>query len=281
MQLRAICVSRDHKWVVCGAFEGASVWDGEMHDKVMDVEGANGVWAVDVSPDSTRFATGTHLHEASIWSITSGERLVGPLRHESSVIGIKFSPTGDHIATACYGGLGHPRIRVFDSHNGDEIIAITTTIPPAQFSATTPLMWSSDGQRVFTVSEDNRIRSFNVSTGSQLAESQIIHDGNDGNDVYSIALASNDKFIATFSGCSISFLDTSTLTQICPVVEGGEQIWSIAISTESSYLATGRVGGKIIIHNLNNILPDSYGPFRVSTWLFSQTLLINYIGIHS
>ncbi|KAH0834757.1 hypothetical protein J3R83DRAFT_10342, partial [Lanmaoa asiatica] len=87
------------------------VWDEEMLEKVLDVEGTNLVFAIDVSPDSTRFATGIYP-TASIWSITSGERLVGPLHHNGSVFGIRFSLDGEHIATACFDGS----IRVFDSH---------------------------------------------------------------------------------------------------------------------------------------------------------------------
>ena len=76
--LYAICVSKDQKWTACGTDQGASVWDGEMHEKFVEVEGKNTVYAVDVSPDSTKFATGND-NEASVWSITTGERLVGPL----------------------------------------------------------------------------------------------------------------------------------------------------------------------------------------------------------
>ena len=61
MNLRAISVSRDGKWMVCGTRdEGASVWDAELHEKVIDVEGTKTVYAVDVSPDSTRLAMATN-----------------------------------------------------------------------------------------------------------------------------------------------------------------------------------------------------------------------------
>ena len=118
--LRAICVSRNHKWIVCGSFDGASVWDGEMDEKLVTVEGGNKALAVDVSPDSTRFATGTDKSEVSIWSITAGERLVGPLQHDNNVNGTKFSPSGEKIATACYRGSIH----IFDSRNGDKLVTI-------------------------------------------------------------------------------------------------------------------------------------------------------------
>ncbi|KAG8212856.1 WD40-repeat-containing domain protein, partial [Butyriboletus roseoflavus] len=231
MNMYAICVSMNGEWVVCGTAEGASVWDGEMHEKVIDVEDTKTVWAVDVSPDSTRFATGTDEDGVNIWSIANGRRLIGPLKHDDNhVTGICFSPTGELIATTCEG----KSIVVFDSHSGDKLVTIETGIPEL---LGTPLAWSSDGQRIFAPTSDNKIRAFAVSTGSQLAESQILRNGN--NDVPSIALAANDKFIVTFSGNSISFLDPLTLTRIGSVIEDSGQIQSIAISADCSYLATG------------------------------------------
>ncbi|KAG8219312.1 WD40-repeat-containing domain protein [Butyriboletus roseoflavus] len=241
----SISVSRDGKWIVCGTNEGASMWDGEMREKVIDVESGNSVWAMDVSPDSTRFATGA-LEAVTVWSIKTGERLVGPLEHDHTVTGVKFSPSGEHIATACY---GRP-IHIFDSHNGDKLITIDTTIP--EFAATTPLAWSSDGQQIFATSKDNKINCFDVSTGSQLTESLQITGGN-----YSLALAPNGKFIATFGDHSIVFLDTLTLSRTGPVIEKSEQIRSIAISQDSSYLATGRYDGKIVVRHLNGVLADN------------------------
>ena len=277
MKLRAIHVSKDHKWVVCGTSNGASVWDGDMDEKLITVEGGNDVWAVDVSPDSTRFATGTNKFEVSIWNITA-ERLVGPLKHDNSVTGAKFSPSGGQIATACYGGS----IRIFDSYNGDKLISIDTTTP--NIAATTPLAWSADGQQIFATSNDDKIRSFDASTGSQLAELQIL---NDGYDVTSIALAPNGKFIATFADQSISFLDASTLTRTGPVISDSGDIRSIVISQDNSYLATGQFYGKFVIHKLSQILSDSYGLFHVrlcaliAPACWANPALTNCVGIYS
>ena len=98
MAVGAVSVSRDQKWIVCGTESGTSVWDGDMRDsEVIHVEGTNWVYAVDVSPDSTRFATRSEDLEsedigntASVWSISNGERLVGPLKHDGEVTQIRF-----------------------------------------------------------------------------------------------------------------------------------------------------------------------------------------------
>ena len=258
MDLNAIAVSRDDRWIVCGTELGASVWDAELQQKVLEVDGSNSVYAVDVSPDSTKFATGTRSR-TSIWSIT-GERLVGPLRHDNTVTGIKFSPNGEHIATTCRRGP----IRVFSSHSGDELITIKTIIPSSP--PITPLAWSNNGDRIFATSDDKKIKSFDVSTGSQLAESPALSGGT----IESITLAANGRFVATYAYRSISFLDASTLTRIGPIIEDSEDIRSIALSPDSSHLATGQYKGKIAIRNLKNVLPDSYGPFHVSICPFTM-----------
>ena len=246
----AISVSRDGKWIVCGTMKGAGIWDAEMQEKAIEVEGTDVVRAVDISPESTRLATGAGEY-ASTWNIITGGRLVGPLQHDSLITGIKFSPNGEHIATASCDDF----IRVFHSRNGDQLITIKTDIPGS--SPKTPLAWSNNGQQIFSASDDCKIKAFDVSTGSQLAESQV-------GDVASIALAANGKFLATFVDLYISFWDTSTLTQIGPAIEDSQAIWSIALSPDCSHLATGGYNGNITIRKLKNILPDLYGPFRVS-----------------
>jgi WD40 repeat protein len=263
MDVYAISVSRDGKWIVCGTRKGASVWDAKPHEKAIEMEGTHIVRAVDISPESSRFATGAGGeagNNASIWNIITGERLVGPIQHVNTITGIKFSPNGEHIATA-----NKDSIRVFDSRNGDQLTTIKTDIPNR--SPMTPLAWSYDGQQIFTASSDLTIKSFNAFTGSQLAELQV--HGTVA--VESIALAANGKFLATFADRSISFCDTSTLTQIGPVIEDSQMIYSIALSPDCMCLATGGREGNITIRNLNNILPDLYGPFRVSIYACCRT----------
>lgn len=252
----AISLSRDHKWVVCGTDEGASVWDSEIHERIIQVESGQQVSAVDISPDSTTFATGTGSlgdYTASIWRVANGERLVGPLQHDNLVTAVRFSPGGEQIATSCYGGS----VRIFDGHNGDQFLYIDTAT--RDIWPITPLLWSNDGQHIFTVSNNNTIKSFAVSTGFQIAESPVLND-----DQKSIALAPNGKFIATVANYAISFLDTSTLTHIAPVIEDNEYTTSVAISPDGNSLATGQDHGKIKVRNLGSILPDLYGPFHVS-----------------
>jgi WD40 repeat protein len=227
------------------------VWDAELQRKVVEVEdtnsGSNAVWAVDVSPESTRFATGTRDSKASIWSITTGERLVGPLEHHLAITGTKFSPDGGYIVTACADS-----IHIFDSYSGDQLITIENQLDKSY--PITPIVWSSDGW-LFAVCKGGTIKSFDTSTGSQIAEWNIHSE-----DLRSIALSTDNKSIASLAGHSVSFWDTSTRTQLGDVSED-DDVQSIALSPDGTRLATGGKKNKTItIWNLCDILPESYLP---------------------
>ena len=254
MDLNVISVSRNHKWVVCGTTRGANVWDEEIRQKVVTVEAEEPVYAVDVAPDCTKFATGTNGNKATIWSITTGEKLLGPLEHGRDVIGVRFSPDGGRLATACY---VDSTIRIFDAHNGHLLLSINNQIPAG---LSLPIAWSTHGQRLFVISEDYSIKSFNSSTGSSLGEWQIHEDSTDR---MSIALSVNGKFIASSAGRFVSFWDISTHTQL-GIIEETHLIESIALSPDGYHLATGSTAsGSSIIWNLGDILPDSYLPGNV------------------
>ena len=45
---KAVSVSRDHKWIVCGAQRGASVWDAAKQEGVFEGEGRRVVAAIDI-----------------------------------------------------------------------------------------------------------------------------------------------------------------------------------------------------------------------------------------
>ena len=277
----ALAFSRDHRWIVIGVKGGASVWDAKTHDKVFHKVVTDFVLTVDISPDSTKFAAGTGLREpavapsANVWDVTTGERLVGPLEDDGSIVGVKFSPDGNHIATVTQ----KHHIRIFDSRNGDQLIVIDNPMP--RWSPITPIVWPFDG-RLLALSEGGKIKSFDTSSGSQLAEWKI-HSHNSG-DLVSIALSANNRFVASSGGDSVSFWDTSTHAQLGSVLKDVDRIRSIALSPGGTHLATGGYNKTVTIWNLSDILPESYLTIGVSTafpmmgqpmtFVYQSTLLV-------
>ena len=88
-----IVVSRDGKWIVSGMGRGqVQVWSADDNEKVTEIRGGSWVNAVDVSPDSMKIASGSEDRTASVWSLSTGQRLLGPWKHDDEVFGVKFSP---------------------------------------------------------------------------------------------------------------------------------------------------------------------------------------------
>ena len=80
----SIAVSRDGKWIVGGIWQSVQVWSAESGKKVSEFRGhSHWVCAVDVSPDSTKVASGSYDNTVRVWSLSTGKRLLGPWEHVS------------------------------------------------------------------------------------------------------------------------------------------------------------------------------------------------------
>ena len=248
-RVEALSLSSDHNWIVSGENKVATVWNRKTRQSVLSVnEHSDLVLSVHVSPDSTKFATGSSDKSAFIWDISTGRRLFGPLQHGDWVVAVRFSPDGDCIATAVW----TQELRIYDAHTGQ----LLRTITVALYSSIT-IAWSSDSHRIFTLSV-NALKHIYVDTGTILSEWTI--PGQSKDSFLSIALPSNGRFIASFLGRSLSFWDTSARTQLGPTFEHTQvaQLYSMALSSDNNYLATGSTNGIITLRDLNDIIPMSY-----------------------
>ena len=262
-EIYSAAISPDRKWLVCGFRPSrlveteARVWNMQTRRKVFAIKGRTcTVFSVDVSPDSTKFATGPGmsgsetLTAVSIWSMTSAERLVGPLWHDGWVVAVRFSPNGDRLATATAENPDAKSIRVYDSENGQLLLDIPFRVSPYPSAS---LAWSSDGGQLFAASY-SEVRLFDTSSGSLLSKWTVPGDGYTS----SIALSRNQKFIAVIARRSLSFWDTSTRKQIGTTIEHTDTVLSIALSHNDDCIATGERNGKVTLRSLRDILPGSY-----------------------
>lgn len=76
-----------------------TVWDSVTHSRVTDFH-AHPIGMVDVSPDGKGIATGSFDTTAYAWSLHTGERLLGPLKHNGGLAAVKYSLDGCPLATA-------------------------------------------------------------------------------------------------------------------------------------------------------------------------------------
>ena len=264
-------VSKDGKWIVI--ISGTNVMVRNMTtDEVVEVdEHTSGVpvHVTDISPDSTKFATGSQDKIVRIFSIHTGKLLLKLSQHKSSVLGIKFSPKGEYLATAAFGDY----IRVWDARKNYTLLRNGGTVygPPSaavQSPTCIPLGWSSHGDRVFTISS-GQVTIFQSSSsmsprlpcyspyqdpppGTVAAFRESV-PADDSSTLYS--LATNGRIIACAAGSSLSFWDTFSSSKIGPTITFQDPILSLALSSDDSYLACGRGDKKITVYLLRDILP--------------------------
>ena len=242
-----IAVSQHEKWIVSGTASGqVTVWNADNHSKVTDWKAHDQVWAVDVSPDGTRIATGSDDWTLSVWSLSTGERLLGPFKHDYWVVAVKFSPDGHFIAT---GTWQRDSVRVYDSQNGRLLVAFPVKVHSAVNQS---IAWANDSNQLFALSRDGKIHCLDVSTETTLSK-WAIHSSDKAK---CIALASNGTFIAASANSSISFWDTATREQIGAVIKHTHFIRSMAISTSHDLVVGGE--NTITLRGLCDILPYRY-----------------------
>ena len=263
-----VALSPDCRWLVCGLCRldarktNVRVWDAQTHwpwhEKDLDIKGHTGlITSISISPDSTKLATGGHDELVFIWSMATGERLVGPLQHEGWVRNLAFSPTGDRIATATVCEVStRSQIGIYDSNNGQRLLVIPFLFYPNMWS---PLAWSADGRQLFATS-GNEVKRFDTSLGSLLSKWSVPGSGQTA----SIVLSRNQKFAVAVKWQSLSFWDTSTEKQIGTVITYKSDISSIMLSPDDNCIAAGDGRGKIILQSLRDSIPSPYLIVNVS-----------------
>ena len=249
----AVALSPDRRWLVSGMTRYVMVWNAQTHEKVHDIHAhdTSTVFSVDISPDSTKFATGACDKFVFIWSMTTGEKLVS-LQEDDFVVAMRFSPTGERIATAA------ESIRIYNCENGQQLACI-----PCRFysNISSSLAWSADGRQLFAASY-GEVRRFDTSSGSLLSKWTIPSGGLRT----SIVLSHNKRFAAVVVGRSLYFLDTISEKQIGKVINHGSEVWSIALSPNDNHIATVETNGKVTLRNLCDILRSYYPRVNVSNF---------------
>lgn len=225
------------------------VWNAESHEQVLRFRNSARVGAVDVSPDSDKIVTGSDDYNACVWSLSTGKRLLVPLKHDFGVAVVKFSPDGCFFATVITWGR---RCRIYDSQDGRLLVDVPARVAREDLSVRS-IAWAKDSKQLFVLSRNSSIRCIDVSTGNTLSQWLI-----QSPDPTCIAIARNGTFIAASNDSSFSFWDTATGEQIGSVIQHTRRgtIRSLAISATNDLAI--REDQTITLLGLSNILPSHY-----------------------
>jgi tRNA A-37 threonylcarbamoyl transferase component Bud32 len=114
------------------------------------------VYALALSPDGKRAATGTHHGVVQFWSVETGEPLALNLKVGSGIDSLRFSPDGSRLFVACFDST----VRFWDAGTGEPLgpaIKSQTTVEPE---------FSPDGRLLATTGDETRLWS--AQTGESL-----------------------------------------------------------------------------------------------------------------
>ena len=248
-------VSKDGKWIIL-ATEGrrVTVWDATTHERVVESIDAHEekITALDVSPDSSKIASGSRDGTVIVWCLGTGQRIAGPLKQGRPVLSVRFSPTGDRLASA--GSDFSIHVWSIRSDN----FRSTTCVPTDPACS---LAWSDDGNRLFTGCYQGSILCFDISSSTPAITKWPGHPHSDS--VSTLCLSNNGKFIISASSLesSVKIWDVDTQSEILFLEHTGE-VLDANISPDDGYLVSGTKNGKISVWNLRKVLPMRYF-FRV------------------
>lgn len=238
--VHCLAVSRNEGWIAAGTFWGdVIVWNAMTYAKVVSHREDNStIHAVDFAPDSTRLVAGSENRTASIWDVATCKR-VRTLRHENPVIGAKYAPRGDRIATATKNS-----VRVYDASEGHTLLADIPVNVTSYYN--TGILWSNDQLVVLSGGGIKRIAWSSAEPPSELDWLVPVNYLPRG-----IALPRHEEFIACAGSRTVTFWDTSldaTQTRSKPgVIQYPENIHAVALSPDDRFIAIGGESGEILV----------------------------------
>ncbi|KZV92983.1 WD40 repeat-like protein [Exidia glandulosa HHB12029] len=193
-----------------------------------------------VAVHGSRIASCSYDGTFSIWDADSGKLVLGPITaHQGkAVYCIAYSRDGTRIATAGADNCA----AIWDANTGvqlREMVGHTSYVMCVAFS--------EDGTRLVSGSCDATVRIWDVASGECIGEPLTGHT----NWVTAACFSRDDKRIFSLSDdCTIRIWDAETRELIVEPLQMGSWVVCMALSPDGKRLASGSVGGKIALRDV-------------------------------
>ena len=190
------------------------------------------VWSAAFSPDGKRIVTGSWDKTAKVWDAGTGQEILTLKGHKCWVASAAFSPDGKRIVTGG-GEWGYPgrsllsEAKVWDAATGQEILDLTRQPAPVWC-----VVFSPDGQRIVTGSQDGMVKVWDAATGQEVFALKC--DG----EVSSVALSPDGQRIVTGGGPA-KVWDAATGQEILDLKGHSGRVRSVAFSPDGRRILTG------------------------------------------
>ena len=182
----------------------------------------------DFSPDGRLVVSCGSDHQATIWNISSGEAVAGPLRHDGNVNAACFSPDGKRVLTAGADGTA----RIWEVAGGREVCKA-----PRHGGEVLTAAFSPDGRRFCSAGADGMVRICDADTGQELVP-PLRHQGAA---VRHAAFSRDGRLLVTVAGQAARLWNTASGAPAGPQAElrHDGQVLTAAFDNTGARLVTG------------------------------------------
>ncbi|EIW75808.1 YVTN repeat-like/Quino protein amine dehydrogenase [Coniophora puteana RWD-64-598 SS2] len=160
-QIHALAYSPDGRYLASASDDKTlRIWDTNTYQTVARLldDPPNCVQAVQYSLDGKLIATGGRDNLLKVWS-THTLDCATELWHPMSVNSVSFSPSSEHVATACHDSF----VRIYDVAQKEVIHTLS-----GHQGSVRCVQYSPDGKVIASASDDLTVRLWNASTGDMI-----------------------------------------------------------------------------------------------------------------
>ncbi|KAF8553718.1 WD40 repeat-like protein [Imleria badia] len=231
-----LAVTGDGTKIISGDEDGnIKVWDVESHcELAREWTHDGGCQTIAVSPDDRLIAVGDCWNDVGIYT-TEGTQVYDDIDVKKAIWSIAFSPNGNQIAC---GTLFD--IHLYDVKTGKLILRPLIGHKELVHS----VLWSRDGSRLFSASQDGTIRCWNSDTGEQIGQPWTSHT----NTIRSLSLSPDRSILASASlDKTIRFWDATSGHAIGQPLQHDEEVNAVSFSPSGEFVAATTCDGKIYL----------------------------------
>ncbi|KIJ12136.1 hypothetical protein PAXINDRAFT_25533, partial [Paxillus involutus ATCC 200175] len=224
----ALAVTKDGKMILSGDGDRITMWDVETHERIEEWADHTGydIRCIALSPDDRFAASGDWDGKIVIREMKRSGNIKHSIHAGNWVRSICFSPNGEKLA------CGSTVIKVYDVDSGKLVLGPLK----GHEDYIRCVLWSLDGSRLFSASNDRTIRCWNSETGKPIGKPWTGHT----NFVTSLSLSPDGtKLASTSYDKTARFWDTQSGKPIEQPLQHENFLYAVAFSPCGKFVAYG------------------------------------------
>ncbi|KAF8839729.1 WD40 repeat-like protein [Paxillus ammoniavirescens] len=237
-----LAVTRDGKRILSGEDRWIRVWDVETHEPIEGWASTTGyIWCIALSPDDQLAASGGDDGKIVIRKMNERGKIKHSIDAGSRVDSLCFSPDGEKLACAVNNFTGRVfAIQVYDVETGELVFGPMK----GDEGCVRCVLWSLDGSRLFSASDDHTIRCWDPERADSIGEPWTGHTEY----VLSLSLSPDGTKVASASGDrTIRFWDVHSGDPVEHSLRHENSLYAVAFSPSGEFVAAGGSGGMVSI----------------------------------